>query len=97
MCEYCNLNDINRINALDAIKHYSAMERNSIVLVDNVLEHMFAVYSNTRMADCAVKRIERKNVKCTSKGHVGVLASDIVSELEALLFCRGSAGHNLDG
>ncbi|MFH1065560.1 MAG: hypothetical protein V1734_03590 [Nanoarchaeota archaeon] len=97
MCEYCNSNDINRTKALEAIKNYSTMERNSIVLVDNVFEHMFAIYSNVNMADYAVKRIERKNVKCTPKGHVGVLVKDVVSELETLLSCRGCAGHNLDG
>ncbi|MEK6863974.1 MAG: hypothetical protein AABX27_01680 [Nanoarchaeota archaeon] len=97
MCEYCNINDIDRINALDAINHYSSMERDSIVLIDIVFEHMFAIYGNINMADCAVKRIERKNVKCTPKGHVGVLVKDVVSELEALLSCRGGIGHNLDG
>lgn len=97
MCEYCNSNDIDKVNALNLFKNYSAKKLNSIVPVDDVFEHMFAIYGNINMADYAVKRIERKNVKCTSKGHVGVLVKDVVSELEALLSCRGCIGHNLDG
>lgn len=97
MCEYCNSNDIDRAKAQDAAKTYKAMERHSIVPADDVFEHMLAIYSNPVMADYAVKRIESRNVKCTLRGQIGVLAGDVVSELESLLFCRGDVSSLLDG
>jgi len=97
MCEYCNINDIDRVKALETFNNYKVMKCDSVVSVDTILEHMFAIYNDQQMADYAVKRIECRNVKCTPDGNIGVLAKDVVSELEALLSCKGNAGHNLDG
>ena len=97
MCKYCNINDIDRVKALETFNIYKEMKRDSVVSVDNVFEHMLAIYNNQQMADYAVKRIECRNVKCTSEGNIGVLAKDVVSELEIILSCRGHTGHNLDG
>lgn len=97
MCEYCNTNDINRTKALDFFNNYKTKTPDSVVLVDDVFEHMFVIYNNTQMADYAVKRIENRNVKCTPEGNIAVFAKDIVSELEALLSCRGHIENRLDG
>ncbi|MDI6737973.1 MAG: hypothetical protein QME12_05675 [Nanoarchaeota archaeon] len=97
MCEYCNANDINRIKAFDIARDYMAMEMDSIVSIDAVFEHMLAIYNNVQMADCAVKRIECRNVKCTPKGRAGVLAKDVLSELEQFLSCCGHMAGILDG
>ena len=97
MCEYCNTNDINRIKAFDIARDYKARDMDSIVSLDAVFEHMLAIYNNQQMADCAVKRIECMNVKCTREGQIGVLAKDVLSELEQLLSCRGHMAGILDG
>lgn len=97
MCEYCNINDIDKAKAIEFLRRYNAMDEGSVILVDNVLESMLSIYKDTKSAGCAVRRIEYRNVRVTPSGELGVIASDVVSELEALLYCRGNTGNLLDG
>ena len=95
MCEYCNINDIDREKVFEALIAYKSIDKESVVVLDDVFRHMVSIYNHPELADYAVKRIENRNVRVTPNGYLGVLAKDIVHELELMVSCRGSGINSL--